>query len=159
MIGLRGICRYSCSDCNICKQPARGSSGVTSSSSNTAFPDEVEASQAAASAPGASTAEAANVPAGLFGSPSDAAAATAAGAQGSTAHAGVVAAGTMREYIECLYQNMHSLRQGWSAKAREAGVRKARNAIKRDLRAQAAMAAATGHGLQDESLMPVVMVR
>jgi hypothetical protein len=68
----------------------------------------------------------------------------------------------MQEYIECLYTNMHSLRQGWSAKAREAGVRRARNAIRKDLRNQAAMAAAAGGvgGVQqDEGLPPLATAR
>eukprot|EP00775_Hariotina_reticulata_P005664 gene5664-5901_t len=43
-------------------------------------------------------------------------------------------------YVECLYRNMHSLRAAWSSQARGAGVRRARNAIKRELRMQAAVA-------------------
>jgi hypothetical protein len=74
----------------------------------------------------------------------------------------VVEAGSMHEYIECLYTNMHSLRQGWSAKAREAGVRRARNAIRKDLRNQAAMAAAAGGvgGVQQgDGLLPLATAR
>jgi hypothetical protein len=91
-------------------------------------------------------------PAGVFGSiPEGSEAAAAAPVQ-------VVQAESMQEYIECLYNNMHSLRQGWSLKAREAGVRRARNAIRKDLRNQAAMAAAAGGvaGAQrDEGLLPL----
>jgi hypothetical protein len=43
-------------------------------------------------------------------------------------------------YVECLYRNMHSLRASWSSQARGAGVRRARNAIKRELKIQAALA-------------------
>jgi hypothetical protein len=74
----------------------------------------------------------------------------------------VVEAGSMQEYIECLYNNMHSLRQGWSAKAREAGVRRARNTIRKDLRNQAAMVAAVGGvgGVQQsEGLLPLSTAR
>lgn len=54
---------------------------------------------------------------------------------------GVVATGSTTEYVECLYHNMHSQRAEWSNQARGAGVRKARNAIRRDMKTQAAAAA------------------
>jgi hypothetical protein len=47
--------------------------------------------------------------------------------------------------MDCIYGNMHSLRQEWSEPARTAGVRKARNAIRRDLRLQAATGIVSGH--------------
>jgi hypothetical protein len=83
MLGLRGLCRYSCQDCRSCEhlQPRRAAFG----SPDAAAPDRPSA----------------------------------------------------KEYMECLYSNMHSLRQEWSAASREAGVRRARNAIRRDMRAQA----------------------
>jgi hypothetical protein len=108
-----------------------------------------EAAQQAGGAAAAAAAAGA-APTGQFGSvPEGSAGAAAASA------VQVVQTSSMQEYIECLYNNMHSLRQGWSLKAREAGVRRARNAIRKDLRNQAALAAAVGGVLQDEGLLPL----
>jgi len=52
---------------------------------------------------------------------------------------------SLKAYMDCIYANMHSLRQEWSEAARGPGVRKARNAIRRDMRFQAANGLTTGH--------------
>ena len=52
---------------------------------------------------------------------------------------------SLKAYMDCIYSNMHSLRKEWSETARTAGVRKARNAIRRDMRYQAAVGIAGGH--------------
>lgn len=85
--------------------------------------------------PAAAAAAVGAAPAGQFGSIPEGSAAAAPAVQ-------VVQATSMQEYIDCLYNNMYSLRQGWSAKAREAGVRRARNAIRKDLHSQAEIATA-----------------
>lgn len=52
---------------------------------------------------------------------------------------------SLKAYMDCVYGNMRSRRQERSEKARGAGVRKARNAIRRDMRFQAAAGIAAGH--------------
>lgn len=52
---------------------------------------------------------------------------------------------SLKAYMDCVYGNMHSHRKEWSEAARDAGTRKARNAIRRDMRFQAANGIATGH--------------
>lgn len=52
---------------------------------------------------------------------------------------------SLKAYMECVYSNMRSLRAEWSEGARGAGVRKARNAIRRDMRFQAANGIIAGH--------------
>ncbi|KAF6261160.1 hypothetical protein COO60DRAFT_811608 [Scenedesmus sp. NREL 46B-D3] len=170
LLGLRGMCRYSCGDCSICRQPSR--------SSNSNWPGSAprgtvsmydDADHVAAPTIGAAGYEATQQAVRDAGVAAGGAAAASAGQFGSHPEGPapapavrVVQAGSMQEYIDCLYNNMHSVRQGWSAKAREAGVRKARNAIRKDLRNQGAVMAAVGglHGLQqNEGLLPLATAR
>lgn len=109
MLGLRGICRASCDDCHDCRRRQ-----LTAAEGGSAA-----AGEAAAAATGG---------AGAGG--------VAAGGRDNQGSRRTVWARDEAEYSECLFSNMHSLRQAWSGKAQGAGVRAARNAIRRDMRTQ-----------------------
>lgn len=64
---------------------------------------------------------------------------------GTRAAAAAAPMPSLKAYMDCVYGNMRSRRQEWSERARGAGVRKARNVIRRDMRFQAAAGIAGGH--------------